>query len=83
MTWISTDKAIFLFLKGGVSSIGMKEFIFFLSNFFSYIFGAGLSSTMFTLAVKVLALEGAHSFLFVSSMMMWVIRMQQQEYMIL
>ena len=30
MTWLSTDKTITLFLEGGVSSTGTREFIVFL-----------------------------------------------------
>jgi len=74
MTCLSTDKTISLFLKGGVSSIITREFIiiflfvirFFLAPFWSWF--------VFYYICKVLDFVAAHSFVFVSSTMMWVIR---------
>ena len=69
MAWLSTNKTITLFLKCGVSSIGMGEFIIiflFVIRFFLVPFWSRFTSTMFASANKFLAFTAVHSFLFVS-----------------
>jgi len=54
MTWPFTEKTITLFfLKVGLDPLGRKKLNLF---FFSYLFGIGLSFTIFALADKALAL---------------------------